>query len=234
MIKKFFFLAFICALIGCQKDSVQPNTKKLVSSYNKLSNSSNQKDLPVEVRDIIANGGVGHFGCEVSNNKESLGGTDGGSLLGAYAYPYTANMSPVKLYNSSLPCQPSIPYFIFSYIDPESNNIFSGGYSITFHLVLNPNYFNTVKVVDVNWELIGQNDLVSSNNFTIDGLQIGESKSLTCKVFSTDNDVTVYSQEMELDFEILLNLGGGEPVIEYSSEYTFACPSGGTFPIIAP
>lgn len=244
MIKNVFFLAFICVLVSCQKDTFQLNSKdqlnskELVTSY-KLSGPSDQRDLPSEVRDIIANGGAGHFGCEITNNRESseveFGGgviVEEGSILGTSAYPYTLDMRPIKLFNSSLPCQPGIPYFIFGYID--DGDIFSDDYSIDFRLVLNPNYFDNVKVVDINWELNGQSDSLPLGSFTIDDLQIGEFKSVTCRVFSTDDNVTVYSQEMELDFEISLNLDGGDPIIEYFSEYTFACPSGGTFPIIAP
>jgi len=153
--------------------------------------------------------------------------------LGTSAYPYASNMSLIKLLNSSLPCQPSIPYFIYGSVDDQGGDIFSDGYSVTFRLILNPSYNSLVKVVDVNWELNGQNQ-ASVGSLTIDDLRVGQSNSVTCRVFSTDNNVTVYSQEMELDFRMLLNLGGGNPSIEYLSEYTFPCVSGGTNPIIAP
>jgi len=233
MIKKFFFVALICALVGCQKETVKVNNKKVVSSF-KLSKSLDQKDLPLEVRDVIANGGDGHFDCEISTNRESVqaGLLGGGSIFGSYAYPYTLNLRPIKLFNSSLPCQPNIPYFVFGYID-EGGGTFPGEYSITFHLVLNPSYNNAVKIFDVNWGLNGQNDSDPVGSFTIDNLQIGQSNSVICEIFSTDNDIAVYSKELPLDFEISLN-PGGDLVIEYSSDYTFACASGGTFPIIAP
>jgi len=238
MIKKIFFLAFICAVVSsCSKqtDTVQLNSNESVSSY-KLSSASVKGDLPTEVRDIIINGGDGHFDCDISNNRAVLGGgsSSGGSALGTYAYPFILNMNPIKLYNSSLPCQPGIPYFIFGNVDAQGQGKNSDEISATFRLVLNPSYFDPVKVVDVNWELNGQNDPAPVSSFTINDLQIGQSNSVTCEVFSTDNYATVYSQEMTFDFEILIDPQVGSAVIEYASGYTYSCASGGTFPIIAP
>jgi len=108
MIKKLFFLAFICVLVGCQKDSVQININELVSS-DKLTNPSDYGDFPSEVNEFIVNGGAGHLGCEISNRQFKTVGTAGG--LGTFAYPLTSDMTALFLLNSSLPCQPNIPYF---------------------------------------------------------------------------------------------------------------------------
>jgi len=53
---------------------------------------------------------------------------------------------------------------------------------------------------------------------------------VACEVFSTDNKVSVYSQEMTFDFEISIN----PSVIEYASGYSYACTNTGLAPIIAP
>lgn len=226
MIKKIFILAFICTLIiGCKKDTVQLGDEELASS--KLSASSYHEDLPSEVRDIIANGGVGHFGCE---NTNRLQGLDGGSL-GAYAYPYTWSMRPLSLLNSSLPCQPNIPYFIFSHIN--SKHAGKSDHSVTFRLVLNPSYFASVKVFGIDWELNGQNEPTPFISFTVDDLEVGESNSVTCRVFSTGNSVAVYSQEMTFDFNISVAVGTGA-FVDFESGSTYACTNTGIFPIIAP
>jgi len=70
---------------------------------------------------------------------------------------------------SSLPCQPNIPYFLFSFIcqDDEGDIRFTNKYSATFFLVLNPSYDSEVEVVDINWELNGQNDPAPIQSFTI-------------------------------------------------------------------
>jgi len=249
MIKKIFFLAFICALVGCQKEIVQLDYKELISSNKsnssdsyKLSDTPDFKDLPAEVKDIITNGGVGHFGCENIYNKPSADGSSSlditsffgssTSSLGTYAYPYTLSMSPIKLYNSSLPCQPNTPYFIFSYLDSEGEGK-NTKYSVAFHLVINPIYFNPVNVVDISWELNGLNNPGPVNIFTINDLHIGDSYSVACKVFSTENNTAVYSQEMPFDFEISIEPGTG-PIIEFVSGYSYACTNTGIFPIVAP
>lgn len=228
MIKNLFFIAFICALVGCQKNSVQLVGNELVSS-DELTNSSSYGDLPSEIKEIIANGIDEHFACEISDNRPSK---NGGSL-GTYAYPLTSDMSPIMLLHSSLPCQPNIPYFIFSHLKKQSLVKHSKAYSATFFLLLNPNYSSNVKVVDINWQLNGQNDSVPVQSFTINNLQIGESNSVVCQVFSTDNKSTVYSQKMMFDFEILLSLQTGA-AIEYVSGYSYACTNTGPSPIIAP
>lgn len=215
MIKKMFFFAFICVLAGCQKDTVRFDSNELVSSYGYF---------PSDVNDMIANGG-GHLGCETSSNIE-FKNRDG--ALGKYEYPLTPDMTPLFLLHSSLPCQPNIPYFLFNFVHPED-----GKYAATFFLVANPNYSSQVKVFDIDWTLNGQNNPVPLKTFTIHDLQIGESNSVTCKVFATDNKVAVYSQEMTFDFEVLLDLKTGV-VIEYGSGYSYACTNTGLTPIIAP
>jgi len=231
MIKNFFFLAFICFLASCQKDAVQLHSNEFISS-DKLINSSDYEDFSFEVRDMIANGGEGHFGCEISNNRQSK---NGAGSLGTYAYPLTSDMRPIFLLHSSLPCQPNIPYFLFNYVRKQRGGIkASNKYSATFFLVVNPNYYSAVKVVDINWDLNGQNNPVPVQSFTINNLQIGESNSVTCQVFSTDNKSSVYSQEMTFDFEVLIDLGLGGTVIEYGSGYSYACTNTGLSPIIAP
>jgi len=235
MLKNFLFLALVCALVGCQKDSVQINNNESAPSYKKAG-SNDYQNLPQEVRDIIANGGAGHnISCEISNDKKAAvnsGFFGGASALGAYAYPYSLGMSPIKLFASSLPCQPSIPYFIFSNLESEGDGKGST-YSANFHLVLNPSYFNSVKIVDIEWELNGQNILDPNQIFTLNDLQIGESNSVSCRVFSTENNITVYSQEMSFDFEILIDIDSGA-VIEFASGATYACTNTGIFPIVAP
>jgi len=109
MFKNFFFLALICVLVSCQKNAVQLISNELISSNTSSTDLPDQEDLPSEVKDIIINGGVGHFGCEVSKVAALDGGGVLGSSLGAFAYPYTSDMTPVKLYNSWLPCRPDIP-----------------------------------------------------------------------------------------------------------------------------
>jgi len=228
MLKNFFLLAFICALVSCSKDSVQPNSNELVSA-DKVTDSSDYVDLPLEVRDIIANGVEGHMGCEISDNKSSK---NGGSL-GSYAYPLTSEMSSIFLLNSSLPCQPNIPYFIYNFLHKPGFIKNAAGYSATFYLVVNPNFSSNVKVLDVDWGLNGQNDPVPVKSFTVNNLQIGQSNSVSCEVFATDNKSTVYSQEMTFDFEVLLEIGTGA-VVQYGSGYSYACTNTGLSPIIAP
>lgn len=234
MIKNFFFLAFLCVLVSCQKESVELNSDEPISSKTMKTTSSGYGDLPVDVRDIIANGVDDHFGCEINNNKEALGGGlfGGSSSLGTYAYPYTINATPIRLLKSSLPCQPGIPYFIVSYLDKEGDSKGSE-YSATFLLVSNPSYADQVRVVDIDWELNGQSETVPVQSFTINGIQIGESNSVACNVFSTANNVAVYSQEMTFDFELSIDLGVGV-VIEFGSGYSYACTNTGITPIIAP
>ncbi len=222
MIKKIFFVAFICALMGCQKDTVQFDSNEAASTYKQ----SSYENLPSEVRNILINGGAGHFGCE-SSNRVPLVLNSG--VLGTYAYPYTSNLSPIKLYKSSIPCRPNIPYFIFGHAEGGSKGL----NSVTFHLALNPSYSGPVQVFDINWELKGENTSVPFKSFTIDDLQINESRSLTCRVFSTDNNLSVYSQEMTFDFKLLIALGS-DPVVEFESGYTYACMNNGIFPIVAP
>ena len=219
MIKKLFFIAFICALTSCQQETVQFDTQQATS--HELSASSDYEDLPSKVRDIIANGGVGHFGCQTTSKK----GVKGGGELGNYAYPYTSDIRPIRLYASSLPCQSNIPYFIFSNID---------GVSTTFRLVLNPSYFDPINVVDVNWELNGEDNPSAVQTLTINDLKMGESSSVTCTVFSSDNNLSVYSQEMTFDFQISRNLEAGL-VAEFTSGYTYTCSrGGGGIQIVAP
>jgi len=205
MIKIFFFFAFICVLVSCQKDTDQLNSKEFVSSSTMKIDPSGYGDLPLDVIDFIAKGGADHVGCEVSNDRQAfdggqfdIGPLDVSPTLGTYAYPYSFSINPVELLNSSLPCQPIVPYFIIGYIDKQTGVKNSDGHSATFLLVLNPNYFDPVQVVDVNWELNGQYDSVPVQSFTISGLQIGESSSVACRVFSTDDNVTVYSQDTGL------------------------------------
>jgi len=166
-----FFLAFVCVLAGCQEDTVEFNSNELVSS-DKLTYSSNYGDFPAEVNDMIANGGAGHFGCKASDK--------------------------MFLLHSSLPCQPNIPYFLFSFVNQQGATRFATDYSATFFLVVNPNYNSHVKVVDINWDLNGENDPVPVKSFTINNLQMGESNSVTCEVFSTDNKSSTLSNYCSL------------------------------------
>lgn len=234
MIKKIFFLAFICALVSCQKEAVQLDGKELSTSY-KLSSSSDFKNLPAEVQDIISNGGAGHFSCEATTGRKPANLTvfgSGSSSLGAYAYPFSFSMNPVKLFNSSLPCQPGIPYFIFSHIEGGGEGKVTE-YTTTFRLVLNPSFFDSVKVVDVEWDLNGQTDPLSLQSLTIDELQAGNSNTVSCRVYSTDNNISVYSQEMTFDFNVLIDVVDGA-TINFESGSQYACTNTGIFPIVAP
>lgn len=221
-----FFLAFVCVLAGCQKDAVQTNSNEFVSSDKLIDTPYGY--FPSEVNDMIANGGDGHFGCAISNHTESK---SKGGTLGKYAYPLTPDMNPLILLRSSLPCQPNIPYFLFNFVKEDIN--VSGRYSATFFLVLNPTFNSKVRVVDIDWELNGQNDPAPVKSFTINNLQMGESNSVTCKVFSTDNKSSVYSQEMTFDFKVLLDINAGTS-IRYGSGYSYACTNLGLTQIIAP
>gem|GEM_PF-5316936 len=156
----------------------------------------------------------------------------GSSSLGAYAYPFSFSMSSVKLYSSSLPCQPSIPYFIFSHLE-EGGDDKASEYTATFRLVLNPSFFDAVKVVDVEWDFNGQTDPLSLQSITIDELQAGNSNAVSCRVYSTDNNVSVYSQEMTFDFNLLIDAVDGAS-IEFESGSQYACTNTGIFPIVAP
>ncbi len=178
---------------------------------------------------MIAHLGDRHLGCEMSNDRQLKNGEG----LGTYAYPLTSDMNPLFLPTSSLPCQPGIPYFIFSRINRQNGMFLSNNYSATFFLVANPSYNSEVDVLDIDWGLNGQNDEVSIRRFTVNNIQIGESNLVTCKVFSTDDEVSVYLQEMKFDFEISLSLGTGL-VIEYGSGSSYACTNTGLTPIVAP
>jgi len=240
MIKNFLFLAFICVLVSCEKEAVQPNSNDFVSTKTLKAGSSDYGDLPSELKDIVATGGASHSECDINESKQQLGlgqlglvQLGGQSLLGTYAYFYAYNTSVIKLLDSSLPCQPNIPYFIFSYVEQDEVEN-SNEYSATFLLVSNPSYFDEVKVVDINWALNGQNNPVPVQSFTVDGLQIGESSSVACKVFATSNNLAVYAQEMEFDFGISIDPMVGSVVIEFESGYSYACTNTGLTPIIAP
>lgn len=224
MIKKFFIFVFVCTLIGCQKDAVQLDNIEVASSEMLV--TSDYENLSSGVRDIIINGGSGHLECETSNKVLD------GESLGSYAYPYTSDMTPLQLYKSSLPCQPSIPYFLFGYVS-SNQNAGKTEHSINYRLVSNPSYFDSVDVVDVRWKVDGQNDPVAVRGLKMNDLKVGESHSITCRVFSTDDNLSVYRQQMTFDFEVSIDIETG-PFIEYGSGSTYACTNTGIFPIIAP
>ena len=234
MFKKITALVLICALVSCSKETTHLNNSDIVSA-NQQTGSLDLAGVPSEVKDIIANGGVGHLGCEIlhSNKKGDLTLTGD---LGTYEYPYTSDLGFIILESSSLPCRPNIPYFIFGVAKRKVGfgNQNRNQYSATFYLVENPSYFDDIKVVDIDWSLNGQAEtLLPFQSFRVNNLEAGESTSLACRVFATDDDATVYSQEMTFDFDVKL-IDRNSPEIEFRSGYVYACASTGIFPIVAP
>lgn len=229
MLKKIFFFAFVCTIVGCQKVSVELNNNEIVSS-DKLTSSSDYGDLPSEAIELITNGVEKHVGCEADNNRQ-FKNTSG---LGTYAYPLTDDMKPIFLLHSALPCQPNIPYFLNSFVSKRGSIKLINGYSATFYLVKNPSYNSSVKVVDIDWDLNGQNNSIPVQSFTINNILIGQSNTVTCEVFSTDNKSSVYAQEMTFDFQISIDPILNSTVIEFGSGYSYACTNTGLTPIIAP
>ncbi len=230
MFKKIFALVLICVLVSCQKETVQLNNTDLVSS-NVETYSTDLGDLPPEVRDIINNYSARHASCEAnainSNKRSSLSGA-----LGTAAYPYTSDLRNVMVPNSALPCRPDIPYFLLGVTKPKTDDKGEDEYSATFYLVKNPNYFDNINIVDVDWSSNGDVGFSPVQRHKINNIKIGDVLSVSCEIFATNNTSMVYSQDLTFEFDITTHIN--TPVIQFSTGYTYACTNTGLSPIIAP
>lgn len=227
MFKKIITLFCVCALAGCSKDSIHQLDAEDHASYVVLDSPDFEESVALN-QDGSLNGVFAHTSACVSSSKIPviLGGA-----LGTYAYPYEPSMTPMKLFRSSLPCQPNIPYFIYSHMNSEGNS--KTGHSVTYRLTLNPFFFNDVKVVDVEWEFNGKTQSSLPRQLIVDNLKANQTNSVICRVFATSDNAAVYSQELEFDFKVLLDLLNGS-YVNYESGYSYACTNTGLAPIIAP
>jgi len=235
MFKKIIGLVLICALVSCEKSGLQSDINEQVSASRGTKGSTETKGAD----GIISLPGSGNSGSglgSVDNDVRDL--TNG--LLGNVVNNYPSGFGTIDMmYEYSLPCQPDIPYFIFGNATTNDDG-YGLEYGASFTLVLNDDYYESIDIVDIQWDMDGQPGVLPTQSFSITDLGTGN-HTITCQVYTTNDNSTVYMNELTFEFSIDASLPN-DPEISYrGAGEIYTClnadpdgPRTGTFAIICP